>query len=195
MSQAPGLLALVDRGVRHVGTGLIVLGAVVAIAPLTSGLAVAVVIGLVLLAAGALIGLFGLRAREAGKGNLGLLVGALAALCGLVLVVQPSAGLAVVRWILIPYLLASGASELALALRLRPEEGWSAALGGAAVSILAGLALWTDWPLSGARAIGLLVGVTLLSTGWAILRVHRSLAAAAGRLRAAARELAGRAHT
>ena len=195
MSQAPGLLALVDRGVRHVGTGLIVLGAVVAIAPLTSGLAVAVVIGLVLLAAGALIGLFGLRAREAGKGNLGLVVGALAALCGLVLVVQPSAGLAVVRWILIPYLLASGASELALALRLRPEEGWSAALGGAAVSILAGLALWTDWPLSGARAIGLLVGVTLLSTGWAILRVHRSLAAAAGRLRAAARELAGRAHT
>ena len=195
MSQAPGLLALVDRGVRHVGTGLIVLGAVVAIAPLTSGLAVAVVIGLVLLAAGALIGLFGLRAREAGKGNLGLLVGALAALCGLVLVVQPSAGLAVVRWILIPYLLASGVSELALALRLRPEEGWSAALGGAAVSILAGLALWTDWPLSGARAIGLLVGVTLLSTGWAILRVHRSLAAAAGRLRAAARELAGRAHT
>ena len=195
MSQPAGLLALVDRSVRHVGTGLIVLGAVVAIAPLTSGLAVAVVIGLVLLAAGALIGLFGLRAREAGKGNLGLLVGALAALCGLVLVVQPSAGLAVVRWILIPYLLASGASELALALRLRPEEGWSAALGGAAVSILAGLALWTDWPLSGAHAIGLLVSATLVSTGWAILRVHRSIDAAARRVRAAAQELADRART
>ena len=99
------------------------------------------------------------------------------------------------RWILVPYLLASGVSELALAVRLRPDEGWSAALGGAAVSILAGLALWTDWPLSGAHAIGLLVSATLVSTGWAILRVHRSIDAAARRVRAAAQELADRART
>jgi|KBSMisStaDraftv2_1062788.scaffolds.fasta_scaffold4147879_2 uncharacterized membrane protein HdeD (DUF308 family) len=59
----------------YVGSGLIALGVVACVAPLMTGMAVAVVIGLVLLAAGILVTLFGLRAREAGKGNLPLVAG------------------------------------------------------------------------------------------------------------------------
>jgi uncharacterized membrane protein HdeD (DUF308 family) len=102
MIQVRGLIAIVDRGARYIGLGLILLGATACIAPLMSGLALAVILGLVLLSAGALVALFGRRAREAGKGNQALIIGAVAAICGLILVVQPSAGLSVVRWILFP---------------------------------------------------------------------------------------------
>ena len=192
MSQIKTLLGALNRGVRYVGLGLMILGVVACVAPLMSGLAIAVVVGLVLLAAGALVGLFGVRARESGKGNLALIIGGLAGVCGLVLIVQPSAGLSVVRWNLIPYMLISGASEAALALRLRPEEGWAETLGSAVVSILASLVLWFDWPISGARAIGLLVGSKLISSGWAIMRVHRALESAGAKLRSAREAFAAR---
>ena len=147
------------------------------------------------LAAGVLVGVFGLRARESDKGNLALVVGGLPGICGLVLIVQPSAGFSVVRWILVAYMLISGGSEVALALRLRPDDGWAATLGGAAVSIAAGLVLWYDWPISGARAIGLLVGSKLISSGWAIMRVHRAIESAGARFRSAREAFAGRSAT
>ena len=177
------VVATLDRGMRWVGFGLIALGVVAIVAPLLSGLAIAVVVGLVLLAAGALLGVFGVHARASGKGNVALIIGGLAALSGLVLVVQPSAGLAVVRWVLIAYLLASGVPEAALAFRVRPEDGWTAALGSAAVSLAAALVLWLDWPISGARAIGLMVGSKLVSSGVTVVRLQRTLARGQERLR------------
>jgi uncharacterized membrane protein HdeD (DUF308 family) len=195
MSQLKSLLGTIDQGIRYAGLGLVILGIVACVAPLMGGLAIAVVVGLVLLAAGALVGLFGLRARESGKGNLALVIGGLAAICGLVLIVQPSAGLSVVRWILVAYMLISGGSEVALALRLRPDEGWAATLGSAVVSIAAGLVLWCGWPISGARAIGLLVGSKLISSGWAIMRVHRALDSAGDKLRSAKEAFARRSAT
>jgi uncharacterized membrane protein HdeD (DUF308 family) len=190
MSQLKSLLGTLDGVLRYVGIGLMVLGVVACVAPLTSGLAIAVIVGLVLLAAAALVALFGVRAREAG--DLFLIIGGVAAICGLVLIVQPSAGLSVVRWILIAYMLISGASEAALAWRLRPDDGWAETLASAVVSILAALVLWSDWPISGARAIGLLVGGTLISSGWAIMRAHRALESAGGRLRSARDAFASR---
>jgi len=195
MSYLKSWLETIDRVIRYVGLGLVILGIVTCVAPLMSGLAIAVVVGLVLLAAGALIVLFGLRARESGKGNLALVIGSLAAICGLVLVVQPSAGLSVVRWILIAYMLISGASEVALALRLRPDEGWIETLAGAIVSVVAGLVLWSQWPISGARAVGLLVGSKLISSGWAIIRAHRALESARAKLRSAKEAFAQRSAT
>jgi len=195
MSHLKSLLGRIDQGIRYIGRGLVILGIVACVAPLMSGLAIAVVVGLVLLAAGVLVGLFGLHARESGKGNLALVIGGLAGICGLVLIVQPGAGLSVVCWILIAYMLISGGSEVALALRLRPDEGWAATLGGAVISIAAGLVLWYGWPISGARAIGLLVGSKLISSGWAIMRVHRALESAGDKLRSAKHAFAQRSAT
>ena len=178
----------VAKATRSLGLGLVILGVIACVAPLASGIAVALLVGLVLLAAGGVLVLFGLSARDAGKGNLGLIIGGLAGICGLVLLVQPSAGLAVVRAVLVAYLLASGGSETALALRLRPDEGWSSALVAAAVSVAAGLMLWFDWPLSGARAIGLLVGSKLISGGLAIMHLHRAFVSLGERLHSLRRD-------
>jgi uncharacterized membrane protein HdeD (DUF308 family) len=166
---------MVMTGTNLVGWALVVLGLVAAVAPLATGMAMAVTIGVVLVAGGALIGLFGMRARAAGNGNLGLVIGAVTVLCGLVLVVQPSMGLSLVRLVLVGYFLVSGASEITMAWEVRPEEDWGWILLGGVVSLLSAVVLWTDWPISGARAIGLLVGAKLVSIGWAIVRFHRRL--------------------
>jgi uncharacterized membrane protein HdeD (DUF308 family) len=182
MRESRSLVQYVMTGTHLTGWTLVVLGVVSAAAPLAIGAAIAITIGLVLLAAGALILLFGLRVRSAGRGNLGLVIGAVTALSGLVLVIQPSAGLWLVRSVLIGYFLASGASEMAMAWELRPDDEWGWMLLGGLVSVASAAVLWTDWPISGARAVGLVVGAKLASIGWAIVRFHRRLEAAGERV-------------
>jgi uncharacterized membrane protein HdeD (DUF308 family) len=191
VNQIEGLPGTLNQAVRYAGFGLVILGVVACVAPLMSGAAIAVIIGLVLLAAGGLAALFGWRAREAGKGNVPLVIGALAGISGLVLIVQPTAGLALVRLILIPYMLLSGASEIALAFKLSSGEGRTEAFAGAVVSIVVGLVLWFDWPISGARALGLLVGSKLISSGLVVMRVQRAIESAGEKI-GRAREVAAR---
>jgi len=176
MSGGPSMLGAVAKGTHRVGWALVILGMLAALAPVATGAAMVVVIGLVLLADAALIGLWGWQTREAGKGNAGLVVAALGAMAGLLLVVQPTAGLSLVRLLLIGYFLLSGAAEIAAAWELRPsEDNWTWMLTSGVVSILVASALWADWPISGARAIGLLLGVKLASVGWAVVRLSRRL--------------------
>jgi uncharacterized membrane protein HdeD (DUF308 family) len=193
MSGGRSILGGVVAGTHYVGWALVVLGLVAALAPVATGATVVVVIGLVLLAAGVLIGWWGLRAREAGKGSTGLVMAALAAVAGLVLVVQPTAGLSLVRLLLVGYFLLSGIAEIATAWQLRAtDDDWTSMLGSGVVSILAGAALWADWPISGARAIGIFVGVKLASVGGAVVRLSRRLDAAGDRVAAARTRLASR---
>lgn len=179
-----GFLGGVVKGTSHLGWALIVLGAIAALAPVTMGATIVVVIGLVLLAAAALIGWWGTRAREAGRGGTGLVVAALAALAGLVLVVQPTAALELVKFLLVVYFVVSGVAEIATAWGLRSEDDWTSMLASGVVSLLAGACLWWNWPISGAHAIGLFVGVKLATTGLAVVRISRRLDTVGDRLSA-----------
>jgi uncharacterized membrane protein HdeD (DUF308 family) len=183
-----GILGGLVKGTSHLGWALVVLGALAAIAPVAMGATVVVVVGLVLLAAAVLIGSWGSRAREAGRGSTGLVVAGLTGLAGLVLVVQPTAGLELVRFLLVVYFVLSGLAEIATAFGLRSsEDEWASMLASGVVSLLAGACLWADWPVSGARAVGLFVGVKLAAVGAAIVRASRRLDAVGDRL-AAVRE-------
>ncbi len=67
------------------------------------------------------------------------------------------------------YLVVSGAFEVMMSFQFRPASGWGwAALSGAA-SVLLGIMIWNQFPLSGAWAIGILVGVRLFFNGLTLL--------------------------
>jgi uncharacterized membrane protein HdeD (DUF308 family) len=176
------MLAGLIKGTRHVGWALVLFGVVAALAPLATGTAVMIVIGLALLAGAALLGLFGMRAREVGIGWSPLVLAAVAALVGVVLVFNPSTGLSIVRLLLMAYFLLSGLSEIATAWELRGEDGWVWMLFAGVVSLLALTSLWSGWPVSGAHAVGLLVGINLASLGWAVVQIARRLDAVGDRL-------------
>jgi len=175
MNESPGIIAGVAQGSRILGVMLIALGALSALAPALTGAPVIVLVGLLVSLAGVARAVFGWRAWSAGKGPLGILIGALAVACGLALVFNPVSTLEAVSSLVAAYMIVDGVSALLFSARLREDEGRSWVWGDALISIALGLSMWMGWPLSGLHALGVLVGVKLASAGAVVLQVERGM--------------------
>ena len=102
-------------------------------------------------------------------------LGSLMTLTGLYMVVQPAAGLISLTLILVIYLVVTGMFELIIALQVRPQAGWGWLMFNAAVTLLLGVMLWRQFPLSGVWAIGVLFGIKMIFSGWALVFLGRSV--------------------
>jgi uncharacterized membrane protein HdeD (DUF308 family) len=169
------LSASIAKGVRFLGLLLAGLGVLVVLAPMVAGAAVVMVVGLVLLLAGVTLGVFGYQAYTLDKGPFGLLAGAFASVCGLLLLLNPVTSLSTVTMIVASYLVVQGIAQVFLGLRLMPEDGWVWLIVDAAASILFGLSIWVGWPLSGIRAVGLVLGIKLVSAGAVLVRIEKTM--------------------
>jgi len=175
MEEPLGIIAGVARGSRILGVALIALGAFAALAPAIAGAPVVIVIGLLVAMAGIARAVFAWRAWSAGRDGLGVVTGVLAAACGLALVFNPVATLDVVSSLVAVYMILDGLAELLFSSRLREEEGRNWVWGDALISVALGLSMWVGWPLSGLRALGVLVGLKLASAGAVVLQVGRGM--------------------
>ncbi len=152
-----------------VGVALAIMGLLAIMAPLFTGAAVTILVGILMLAAGITRGVFALRAQTFGKGALMFLLGGIVALGGLLLLARPLIGLASLTMVLAAFFFADGIIEAIYAFQLRPVQGWGWMLLSGVTSGLFGLFIVYQWPVSGAWAIGVLVGVRLLFTGWSVI--------------------------
>jgi uncharacterized membrane protein HdeD (DUF308 family) len=84
---------------------------------------------------------------------------------------QPVEALAALTLFLAAYFVASGVIQIVGAFGARPQAGWGWLLFGGIVSILLGAMIWRQFPLSGAWAVGTLVGVQLVMSGWTLIAV------------------------
>jgi len=157
------------------GFALILLGVLALFSPLAAGMAVTLFLGSLLLVAGLIRVIFAVRSRG---GSASLLIGLLALVAGVLLVMRPWFGLASLTLILGWYFLVDGVMEAVHAFRLRPGAGWGMWLVGGIVSILLGLIVLSQWPLSGAWVVGVLLGIKLLMAGMMLV----GLGAAARRI-------------
>ena len=80
------------------------------------------------------------------------------------------------------YLLVDGISSAVLAFHVRPEKGWGSMLFSAVMGVILGFLLLREWPLSGLWAIGTLVGVNLLFSGFSMISVGSAARSLAKRL-------------
>jgi uncharacterized membrane protein HdeD (DUF308 family) len=94
-------------------------------------------------------------------------------LVGLYLMQQPVTGLAKLTIILMAYLIATGLAEMAIAFQVRPAPGWGGELAAGIVTLVLGILLWRQFPLSGAWAIGVLFGIKLMTSGWALILITK----------------------
>ena len=85
--------------------------------------------------------------------------------CGGYLLANPFFGISVITFLLIAYFILSGAIKVITALKLRPLSGWGWEFVSGGISLLLGVALSTGWPVSGAWALGVFLGVNLIITG------------------------------
>ncbi len=175
MTQTKGLLAGITQGTRAAGIALIGLGVLSALLPAFTGAPVMILIGILLLLAGLARGWFGWRSWSEGKGPMGVVLGALAVACGLAVVANPVSTLETVASIVAAYMVLDGIAAVVLSARLRDEEGRAWVWGDAILSVLLGVSMWIGWPLSGVRALGLLLGAKLASAGAVLLRVGRRI--------------------
>ena len=80
----------------------------------------------------------------------------------------PVTGLLTLTLILMAWFLVDGIFGVIAGLQVRPAQGWGWMVFSGAISMLLAILLWRGWPATGAVAIGLLVGIRLVFTGWSI---------------------------
>ena len=175
---------LVALGVLIVITGFLAIAS-----PLASGLSVVVFLGIALTIGGVARTIAAFSAGSFGQGTLAFIGGILTFGAGLILAARPGIGLATLTLMLGSYLLVDGISSAVLALRVRPESGWGFMLFSAVMGVILGFLLLREWPVSGVWAIGTLLGVDLLVSGFSMISVGsaaRSLAKRVSHLERAA---------
>ena len=165
---------------------LTIFGILAIMAPLFTGAAVTILVGVLMIAAGITRGVFAFRAQSFGKGALAFLLGAIIAFGGVLLLARPLIGLASMTAVLAVFFFADGIMEAVYAFQLRPVKGWGWLLFSGIASGLLGFLIMYQWPVSGAWAIGVLVGVRLIFTGWSVIALGSFARSAVEEVEAAA---------
>jgi uncharacterized membrane protein HdeD (DUF308 family) len=175
---AEAVAAPLAKAVKKDSTALIIFGALTVIlgilammAPLVAGVAVSVTVGILLIIGGIMRTLFAFKCKSWGKGILAFVLGVLTLLIGLVMVFRPLLGLTSLTLVLAAYFFVDGIFEIFESFDLKPLKGWGWMLFGGIVSVLLGIMIWRQWPVSGVWAIGILVGIKLIFAGWAMVGI------------------------
>ena len=157
------------------GIVLIALGVGAVLAPVVAGSALVIVIGFILLIAGTIPIVRELKAEASKERTIGLTLGIITALTGIAVIGHPLFGLAFLTVLLVGYLVAEGVWKIVASFRYKPATGWTGLLASGALSLVLGLMIWGQWPVSGMWAVGVLVGVNLLGTGLALVTLASTL--------------------
>ncbi len=148
------------------GTLLLLMGLLAMGAPLIAGLSLAMIIGIMLLLGGLGQLVFAVKTD---RGFFSIIVALLTLLIGAYMLANLEATLGSLTIFLAIYLIVSGIFEIMMALQIRPHKGWGWALFSGIISALLGFMIWSQYPLSGAWAIGIIMGVRLFFSGWTLL--------------------------
>jgi len=165
MNEANTIESAVSRGGMVFGIVLVVLGMLSIAAPLISGVAIVLLVGVFMIAGGIARMLWAFRSGSFGRGLLSVVLGGLFILAGALVLARPLIGLASLTMLLAVFFLMDGVFEIMAAFKLKPTEGWWWLLVGGIASLVLGFMIWRQWPLSGAWATGVLVGIKMLFAG------------------------------
>jgi uncharacterized membrane protein HdeD (DUF308 family) len=156
------------------GAVLCVLGIFAVMAPLFSGIAVTVLVGMLLMMGGVFEVIFAFKAGSWGKGILVFLFGGLGVVAGAITLMTPMRSLGALTIVLVAFFVAGGVMDIVLAFKARPGQGWGWMLFSGIVSVVLGGLIMAQWPLSGVWAVGVLVGMRVLVHGWMLMALGRT---------------------
>jgi len=159
-----------------------IVGIVMIVYPVATAAASTVFVGSALIVAGVAQTIFAFASGSAGRFFLNILLGVLYGIAGISLVAYPGIGLVTLTAVLGVMLIAEAISETFMAFALPAGAGRGGFLVNAGFSLLLGVMILAQWPVSSVWAIGTMVGVAVLVNG--ITR-----AVVSGRIRSDARAL------
>jgi len=145
---------------------LVFLGILVAVfgtlaigAPFITGLSVTIFVGAMITVTGIsqLIHAFSLKYKQGLIFS--IILGILSIVAGIFLLIRPLQGLLGLTLIIGIFFVADGIAWIAVAFSRKPEKGWGWHLFSGIASIVLGILIFRNWPLSGVWAIGVLNGL------------------------------------
>ena len=163
-----GWLWFVILGICLVVLGMLAVGASVFVT-----LATVVFYGWLLILGGALEAFHSFWHRRWSGFFIDLLFGVLYFVVGLLIVLNPAVAAATLTLLIALFLMFGGLFRIVLAISIRYEH-WGWLLLNGAVTLMLGILIWNQWPLSGLWVIGLFIGVEMLMAGWTLLMLGLS---------------------
>ena len=173
------------KRMSRLGIATMILGVLAMLAPVLVGFSLLWILGFLVVAAGLVRMFWAFRTGSLGKGALVFAIGGLTLLCGIVLLANPLLASGVLSILLAIYLVVDGAAEIGTAFGRPVGSGKVLLWVAGTVSILLGIMIWRQFPLSGVWAIGVLLGIKLLFGGMIMVAGGSTVRAVAGALDAA----------
>lgn len=103
-----------------------------------------------------------------------LLAGILYLIVGVLIVANPAAGAITLTLLLAAFFMFEGVFRIVSAASMRfPRWGWAVASG--IITLLLGLMIWAQWPLSGLWVIGMFVGIDMIIYGWSLVMLTMAI--------------------
>jgi uncharacterized membrane protein HdeD (DUF308 family) len=153
------------------GIVMIILGVLAVCAPMAATIAVDIYVGWLFLIGGVIGFVVLISSRHAHAFLWSLLTAALMVLIGGMLIARPVQGALSLTFVLTAFFLVEGAFQSAVAIASRHVTGghWGWMLMSGVADLALAAIIIAGWPGTAVWALGLLVGVNLLTSGWAIV--------------------------
>lgn len=145
------------------GAAAILMGILAMLAPSLTGYSIVFLVGILLAITGVARLFWAFQVNTLGKGLFLFAIGFLTLICGFAMIANPIFGSGIISILLAAYFIVDGFFELMAGLRMRPNGGWL--IFGGIISILLGMMIAAQFPLSGAWAIGILFGIKMFFIG------------------------------
>ncbi|UZD90316.1 HdeD family acid-resistance protein [Cognatishimia activa] len=160
--------------VYGVGVGAVILGIIAIAAPIFTTIALKVMLGWMLLLFGALVVYAALR--QGGPSPLfSFLIGAICLFVGGWLAFFPLTGLLTLTIILAIQLVGQGILELIVGVTSASKPGRGVMILSGIVGVVAGIFVFAGLPSTASWALGLMFGLSLLTSGWAYMAMGAGL--------------------
>ena len=158
------------RGSMLWGFLVVILGLFAMMTPAITGIATTFMLAALLLISGLATVIFAFGSESFGRGILRFLFGGITVLAALWMFANPGMALASLTLYLAIYFLVDGIVTIVAGLGLPEGKGW--VIFNGVVSILLGVMIWRNWPVSGLWAVGILLGVKMVVAGMAMMALE-----------------------
>jgi uncharacterized membrane protein HdeD (DUF308 family) len=150
---------------KALGVIVIVMGILAMLAPVVTGLSIIFVIGIFVILAGISRLVLAFQASTTNMMFLMSAIGVLTVLCGIALLSNPLFASGLLTILLSIYFIVDGALEFSSGLTFRELSGSGWLIFAGLISILLGIMIMAQFPISGMWAIGILFGIKLFFVG------------------------------
>jgi uncharacterized membrane protein HdeD (DUF308 family) len=148
---------------------LILAGFFTLLIPFMGGIGITIFVGWAMIISGITHLVFAWKTHTTGIRLWELLVGLVYLFAGIYLILHPLSGLASLTLLLAFYLFFEGIFEIINFFQVRPRHGAGWLLFDGLITLLLAWMIWRSWPSSSAWAIGTLVGISMLFSGFSRL--------------------------